>query len=131
MHIAENEGVCAAVISCCDAAPVFEFTEHVLDFVALLVESFIVCDLYLSVLLGRDAGLDAFAFQSLSEPIGIVAAIRQKVLGQRQIIDDQARELEEYCDEVVQSGGALSPDVLAKIQEMLDACKRVAAETPE
>ena len=48
----------------CDAAPVFEFSEHVLDLVALLVESFVVFDLYLSVLLGRDARLDAFVFQS-------------------------------------------------------------------
>ena len=83
--------MCATVISCCNAAPVFEFAEHVLDLVTLLVESFVVFDLYFPVLLGRDARLDAFAFQSLSEPIGIVTAIRQKMLGQRQIIDDQAR----------------------------------------
>ena len=56
--------MCATVITSCDAAPVFEFSEHVLDLVALLVESFVVFDLYLSVLLGRDARLDAFVFQS-------------------------------------------------------------------
>ena len=81
----------ATVILCCDAAPVFEFTEHVFDLVALFVESLVVFDLYLSVLLGRNTGLDAFVFQSFPEPIGIVAAIRQKMLGKRQIIDDQAR----------------------------------------
>ena len=83
--------MCTSVISGCDPSPVFEFTEHVLDFVALLVESFVLFDLYLSVLLGRNTGLDAFVFQSFPEPIGIVAAIRQKMLGKRQIIDDQAR----------------------------------------
>ncbi len=83
--------MCASVISRCDAAPVFEFAEHVLDFVSLLVESFVVFDLYLPVLFGRNAGFDAFVFQSFPEPIGIVAAIRQKMLGKRQIIDDQVR----------------------------------------
>ena len=88
--------MCATVITSCDAAPVFEFSEHFLDLVALLVESFIVFDLYFPFLLGRDAGLDAFAFQSLSEPIGIVTAIRQKMLGERQIIGDQFKACRIY-----------------------------------
>ena len=46
---------------------------------------------YLSVLLGRNTGFDAFVFQSFPGPTGIVAAIRQKMLGKRQIIDDQTR----------------------------------------
>ena len=80
-----------AVISCCDPPPVFELAEHVLDFVALLVESFVVFDLYFPIFPWRDTRLDTLVFQGLPEPIGIVAAIRQKMLGQRQIIDDQAR----------------------------------------
>ena len=83
--------MCAALISRCDAAPVFEFSEHGLDLVALHVESFVVFDLYSQALLGRYARLNAFTFQGLSEPNGIVTAIRQKLLGQRQIIDEQAR----------------------------------------
>jgi len=81
----------ATVISCCDAAPVFELAEHVFDPVALLVESLAVFDLYLSGLFRRNTGFDASVFQSFPEPTGIEAAIRQKVLGKRQIINDQAR----------------------------------------
>ena len=33
--------ISASIIACVDAAPVFEFAEHVLDFVALAVEIFV------------------------------------------------------------------------------------------
>ena len=72
-------------------ATVPEYSEHGLDLAAVLVESFVLFDIYLSVLLGRYARIDTFAFQSSSEPIGIVPAIRQKMLGERQFIGDPAR----------------------------------------
>ena len=81
--------MCTSVISGCDPSPVFEFTEHVLDFVALLVERFVVFDLYFPIFLWRDTRLDTLVFQGIPEPIGIVAAIRQKVFGRWQGIDNQ------------------------------------------
>jgi len=78
-----------SVISGCDPSPVFEFSEHVFDFVALLVESFVVFDLYLPIFLWRDTRFDTLVFQGISEPVGIVAAIRQKVFGWWQGIDNQ------------------------------------------
>ena len=78
------------VIAGCDPSPVFEFAEHVLDFVALLVERFVVFDLYFPIFLWRDTRLDTLVFQGIPEPIGIVAAIRQKVFGQWQGIDNKS-----------------------------------------
>lgn len=71
--------MCAAVISCCDAPPVFKFSEHVFYLVTLFIEDFIVFVLDLAVFLGRDARSDAFLDQGLSEPVGIITTIRQKL----------------------------------------------------
>lgn len=54
-----KESVRAAVVAHGDAAPVFDATEHDLDFVALLVERFVIIDGLLAVLAWRDAGCDA------------------------------------------------------------------------
>jgi len=70
----------APVVARCDAPPVFEFCEHVFDFVALPVERFVVRNISFSVLFGRDTRLNAFVTQGGSEPIGVVPAIRQKGL---------------------------------------------------
>jgi hypothetical protein len=40
-----HEGVGASVVSCVDAAPVFEFSEHVLDLVLLAVERLFMRDM--------------------------------------------------------------------------------------
>ena len=69
----------ASVIAHGDSAPVFETPEHILDFVALFVERFIVLDLDFAVLPWRDAGRNAFFDQGISEPVGIITAIRQKL----------------------------------------------------
>ena len=58
-------------------APVLEFAEHVLDLVALFIKRFIVHDLYFAVLFRWYARCDAFGFQSVHEPVGIIAAIRE------------------------------------------------------
>ena len=65
----------AAIIMGGDAPPIFKFSEHILDFMALFVENFVVFDLYFAVFLWRNTGLDAFVFQSIPEPIGVVPAI--------------------------------------------------------
>ena len=83
--------MCAAVIASCDAPPVFKFAKHILDLMALFVENFVVFDLYFSIFLRRNTGLDAFVLQDLPEPIRIITAIRQKLFGRWQIIDNQTR----------------------------------------
>jgi hypothetical protein len=79
----------ASIISCCDAPPVFEFPEHVLNFVALFVEGRIVSDLSLAVFPRRNTRLDPFFLQGFPEPISIIATIRKKVFGWWQGIDNQ------------------------------------------
>ena len=76
--------MCAPVIAHGDPAPVLEPSEHVLYFVALLVEVLIVFVLHLAVFLWRDAGRHTFLDQGISEPISIVAAIRKEFLCYRQ-----------------------------------------------
>jgi len=49
----------ASVVSCGNTAPVLEFSEHVLDFVALPVEGFVIIERALSVFPAGDAGRDA------------------------------------------------------------------------
>jgi hypothetical protein len=49
----------ASVVSGCDAAPVLDPAEDVLDLVALAIEVFVVGVLDLAVLAGRDAWGDA------------------------------------------------------------------------
>jgi len=50
----------AAVVAHGDAAPVLEFSEHVLDFVALAVERGVVAGLDFAITARRDAGDHAF-----------------------------------------------------------------------
>lgn len=46
-----HEGVSASVVAGVDAPPVLEAAKHVLDFVALSIETAVVRDLYLAVCL--------------------------------------------------------------------------------
>lgn len=68
-----------------DAAPVFEATEHDLDFMALFIQDFIVVDRDFSVLFAGDTGNDPFLHQSRTEPIRIIPPIGQELprAGQR------------------------------------------------
>ena len=77
-----------SVIPGCDAPPVLEFSEHVFDLVALLIEVSVVFDLLLAVFSWRNTRLDILAVQGGPEPVGIVAAIGEKVFGRRQGIDN-------------------------------------------
>ena len=77
----------ASVVAGVDAAPVFEFAEHVLDLVALAVEGGVVGDWHFAVGLRRDAGGDAALSQRMAEPVGIVAAVGEQRLGLREGID--------------------------------------------
>ena len=59
----------AAVIMGVDAAPVFQPSEHVLDFVASAIEHCVVRDLDFPVHFRRDAGGDAAIGQGGAEPV--------------------------------------------------------------
>ena len=74
----------ASIVSCCDASPVLEPGEQVLDLVALAVENRIIGVWDFAASARRDAGLDASCFQFLPEPGAVVSAIgdEMRYLGQ-------------------------------------------------
>ncbi len=59
------------------APPVLESSEHDLDAVSTFVAALIVSNCLLAGFPARDAGAYALVFQRISEPIGIIAPIRQ------------------------------------------------------
>ena len=65
--------MCASVVTGVDAAPVFEFAEHVLDLVAALVEFLVEDVLDLSVSLWWYAGIDVPGGQRLAELVTVIA----------------------------------------------------------
>ena len=75
----------ASVVAHGDTSPVLQPTEHVLDFVTLFVERFIVFVLNFAIFSGRDAGRHAPFDQGISEPVCIIAAIRKKLFCSRQM----------------------------------------------
>lgn len=64
-----------SVIACCDTAPVFEFGEHVFDFVPLAVEGFVIVEDLLAVFSSGDAWRDAPVDQRIAEPIAVIATV--------------------------------------------------------
>lgn len=71
----------ATVVSCGDAPPVLKFGEHVLDFMALTVERFVIIQRLLTVFSSRDARRRALLRQSVAEPVAIVAAVSDQGYG--------------------------------------------------
>src|SRR5437764_14706450 len=80
-----EEGVGAAVVAGGDAAPVLEFGEHVLDFVALLIERLVIGQRDFPALGGRNARLGASFGESFSKPIAVIAPISDQGGGWRQV----------------------------------------------
>ena len=70
-----EEGVGAAVVAGSDAPPVLEFTEHVFDLVAGLVEFLVEGGLDLSVSLRWYAGLDVPGRQRFAELVAVMALV--------------------------------------------------------
>jgi hypothetical protein len=68
----------ASIVAYGNPAPVLEPAEHVFDLVALFVEYLIVFVLYFAIFLRRDAGRCAFLDQGISEPVGVIAAVRKQ-----------------------------------------------------
>ncbi len=67
--------MCAAIVSGGNTSPVLNFGEHILDFVALPVEGFVIVEGVLSVFPAGDAGRDAAFGQLLTEPGAVIASI--------------------------------------------------------
>lgn len=65
----------ASVVACYDAPPVLELGEHVLDFVALLVEALVIIAGLFSVLPAWDAGRDVPGCQLIAEPVAVIAPV--------------------------------------------------------
>ncbi len=80
----------ASVVTCCDASPVLEAAEHVLDPVSLAIELLVVADRAFSASGWRNAGLDALVDQRFPEPVAVVAAIGNQACGLWQSIEDEA-----------------------------------------
>jgi hypothetical protein len=70
-----EEGVGAPVVAGGDAPPVLELGEHILDFVALLIERLIIGQRDFPAFGGRDAGLAASFGESFSKPIAVIAPV--------------------------------------------------------
>src|SRR5207248_6921150 len=81
----------AAVVAGGDAARVLEFGEHVLDFVALLIERLVIGQRDFPAFGGRNARLAASFGESFSKPIAVIAPISDQGGGWRQVGKDQPR----------------------------------------
>lgn len=76
-----------SVIACCDAPPILELGEKVLDLVSATIEVFVVDVRFLPAFRGRDAGLDAPCEELFSEPGAVVALIGDEAIGFRQRVE--------------------------------------------
>ena len=65
----------AAVVARCDASPVLEFGEEVLDFVALAVGRLVMVERRLAAFCRWNAGLGSPFFQRRAEPVAVIAAV--------------------------------------------------------
>ncbi len=75
--------MCASVVSGCDASPVLQLGEKVLELVALLVELLVVWVWHLSAPARRDARFDAFCLQGLTERGAVIAPVSNQCCGWR------------------------------------------------
>ena len=78
-----------AVVTCCDAPPVLEFSEHAFDLVSLTIEGFAIGVFGFTPLTGWDTGLHVFRRERLSERIAVIAFVANENGGLRQGRKDQ------------------------------------------
>lgn len=83
----------ASVVACCDAPPVLEPGEHVLDFVALLIRGFAIGCRQPAFGPRWDAGGDTTLGKSLTKGITVIPLVGNERLGVRQYGIDQSRAL--------------------------------------
>ena len=73
-----------SVVTCCDAPPVLEFSEHAFDLVSLAIEGFAIGVLSFTPLTGWNAGLHAFRGERVSELITVIPFVTNENGGLRQ-----------------------------------------------
>jgi hypothetical protein len=78
-----DEGVGATVIADVNTSPVFEFPEHIFDFLAAFVERLVECNLHFSVGLWRDAWGNVAFKQRVAEPVGVISLVAEQVFSVR------------------------------------------------
>lgn len=71
----------APVIAHGDAAPVFDFGEHVFDLVAFFVERGVVPDALCAVFAWRNTWDDAGGRDGFPKPVGIIPSVSQQRVG--------------------------------------------------
>ncbi len=74
-----------------NAPPVLEAAEHDLDAAAAPVAALVVSDRLIARSATWDARLDALDLESVSEPIGVVAAVAEKPLRLGQVVEQRRR----------------------------------------
>ena len=84
-----KESMRAAVIAHGNSPPVFDPAKHDLDLISLFIQFFVVRDGFLAILFGRDAGRKTSGEQGITEPVGVIPTVRQKLLSLRQSIYKQ------------------------------------------
>jgi len=70
----------ASVVTGCNAPPILDPAEHVLDLVALPVELLVVGILDLAIGLGRDAGGNTLAVERGAQPVTVIALVTEQHL---------------------------------------------------
>ncbi len=68
------------------APPILKPAEHIFGLMSLFIRGFVIINLDFSVLIGGNAGYNFLIQQAFSEPVRIMAPIRQKVFGGRKFI---------------------------------------------
>lgn len=80
----------ASVVACCDAPPVLELGEEVLDLVALAIKRLVVIEGDFPASAQRNAGLDTLGCERVAKGGAVAAAIGNEGFGERKGIEDKA-----------------------------------------
>ena len=67
--------MCATIISCCYASPIFEPAEHIFDFMPLFIQGFAISGWEVSTLPGWNTGCYFFGFQGGAKFIAVIALV--------------------------------------------------------
>ena len=86
--------MCASIVAGVDAPPIFELSKHVLDFMALPVETAVIWNLDFAVGFRGNARLNSAVSKGGAEPICVISLIAQKLPGVRNCGQHQCRSFE-------------------------------------
>lgn len=111
----------ASVVSCCDAPPILDASEQVLDLVALSVEPFVVGQRHAAASRGGNAGLDPPFAQGRPEAVAVITSVADEISGGRKPVEHQVRTLViahlAFCEQHDQgAAGAVADDVKLGVQ---------------